>query len=195
MTSNPEEEEEIVTENMFTADAVDPLADPLALDDDILNRSRNDFSSGSTTLTDLDSSGEGQIILVDVNSLKSSFPEIPIGYGDNAFVTSADNGVVNGLTTVGFETCPEIDTNLPNTSGDDGISGFEPIALALDDEINEEIEGARSDGSDSGLGLELSNGLLSEKTVSTSSTLGIIVFIVCVSCNISNNFFYNFQKQ
>lgn len=172
MTSNPEEEEEIPTENMFNNDAVDPLADPLALEDELINQSGNDFPSGCTTLTDLDSSGEGQIILVDVNSLKTSFPEIQIPFDESTFGTTDENSDVNDLATVDFVTCPDIDGNLPNTSGDDGISDFEPIALALDDEINEEIEGARSDGSDSGLGLELSAGILTDKTVSTSSTIG-----------------------
>lgn len=178
MTSNPEEEEEIVAEAMFSSDAVDPLADPLALDEELVNRS-SEFTSGSTTLTDLDSSGDGQIMLVDVNSLKSSFPEIPIPYS-STFAASAASSDVDGLTSMAFETCPDLSASLPNTSVDDGIAGFEPIALALDDENNEEIEGARSDGSDSGLGLELSSGLLSEKTVSAPSSIGAYSLPICV---------------
>lgn len=177
MTSNPEEEEEIVAETMFNNDAVDPLADPLALDEELVNRS-SELTSSNTTVTDLDSSGDGQIILVDVNSLKSSFPEIPIPYS-STFVASEANGDVDALTSMTFETCPDLTANLPNTSVDDGIAGFEPIALALDDENNEEIEGARSDGSDSGLGLELSSGLLSEKTVSASSSIGEYSLSIC----------------
>lgn len=210
MTNNPEEEEdeeEIVSENMYNSDVVDPLSDPLAIDDVIINQTEEDgseFASGSTTLTELDSSGEGQIILVDVNSLKNAFPPaIPAVPYESCSSTmayemsgdSSSGGGGSGKTSshsrndtdsndVVLDSFDEVGTNLTlNVSGDDGIGvSFEPIALALDDdEINDEIEGVRSDGSDSGLGLELGAGLLLDKT-STPST-GKFEFII-----ISTNF-------
>lgn len=197
MTSNPEgeeDEEEIVTENMYNSDVVDPLSDPLAIEDVIINQTEEDGSelaSGNTTLTELDSSGEGQIILVDVNSLKNAFPvAMPTGPYESCS-SALTYEVIGNSTNIGSRTktfpharsnedsgadlqddYDEVGTSLAlNVSGgDDGIT-FEPIALALDDnEINDELEGVRSDGSDSGLGLELSAGILLDK--STASTSG-----------------------
>lgn len=202
MTNNPEEEEEeedeeeIVSENMYNSDVVDPLTDPLAIDDVMINQTDengSDFTSGDTTLTDLDSSGEAQIILVDVNSLKNAFPiTIPavsyeicssntdnVAYGMSSSNSSSSSSCIktssvykndNGINAVP-DNYEEVGTSLAlNVSGDDGIGvTFEPIALALDDEIIDEIEGVRSDGSDSGLGLELSAGLLLDKTNASST--------------------------
>lgn len=202
MTNNPEEEEdeeEIVTENMYNSELVDPLSDPLAIEDVIINQTEDDGSelaSGSTTLTELDSSGEGQIILVDVNSLKNAFPATmpasPYGSCSSA-LTYGVSGNGSNITnrkktfphargdkdsgTVLRDNYDEVGTSLAlNVSGDDGIGvTFEPIALALEDEVNDEIEGVRSDGSDSGLGLELSAGILLDKsTASTSGKLKIL---------------------
>lgn len=206
MTNNPEEEEdeeEIVTENMYNSDVVDPLSDPLAIEDVIINQTEEDGSelaSGSTTLTELDSSGEGQIILVDVNRLKNAFP-VAMSTGPYESCSSDLTYEVSGNSTnisSRIKTFPharcnkdsgtvlrdnydEVGTSLAlNVSGDDGIGvTFEPIALALDDnEVNDEIEGVRSDGSDSGLGLELSAGILLDKSIaSTSGKLRIFKLI------------------
>lgn len=194
MTNNPEteeDEEEIVNENMYNSDVVDPLSDPLAIDDVIINQTEengSEFASGNTTLTELDSSDDGQIILVDVNSLKNAFPTaLPVSSYEScgstlAYGISANN---NSISSSAKESSNVRDdknncsveqgsfgTSLPlNIASDDGIGvTFEPIVLALeDDEINDEIEGVRSDGSDSGLGLELSAGLVLDKAnVSTT---------------------------
>lgn len=160
MSVNPEEEEEIAAESMYNIDDLDPLADPLALDDELGDRTLESgvYTSRNSTITDLDSSDDGQIILVDVNTLKSSF-SIPVSYPDTALDIVASPIIsiekVNGhLSPNGAQTILECETNV---SADDGIGEvtFEPIALSIDDEITEEVEGARSDGSDSGLGLEL----------------------------------------
>lgn len=166
---NPEEEEEIATDSMYNIDELDPLGDPLALDDEIGDRTLDAgvgsvYASRNSTLSDLDSSDDGQIILVDVNTLKNAFT-IPVSYADTALdiVSSSHTTDIDALSleTNGEPTLLEV-----NVSADDGIGEvtFEPIALSLDDEIIEEVEGARSDGSDSGLGLELCAGLLPEKS-------------------------------
>lgn len=148
MSVNPEEEEEIAAESMYNIDDLDPLADPLALDDELGDRTLESgvYTSRNSTITDLDSSDDGQIILVDVNTLKSSF-SIPVSYPDTAL-----DIVASPIISI-----EKVNVNETNVSADDGIGEvtFEPIALSLDDEITEEVEGARSDGSDSGLGLEL----------------------------------------
>lgn len=168
MSTNLEDEEEIVADNMYSSSEMDPLADPLALDDEIINQTvenESDFASENTTITDLDSSGDAQIILVDVNSLKSSFP-MPVSYANDSYESNEsvvrNNHIQNSELPAG--------TSEQNVNRDDDGIGvtYEPIALALDDEINDEVEGVRSDGSDSGLGLELSAGLLSEKPNETS---------------------------
>lgn len=161
MNSN-EEEEEIATDSMYSIDELDPLADPLALDDDLGDRaldSGNGFSTRHTNLSDLDSSDDGQIILVDVNSLKNSFT-IPASYGASSLeiVPSTQTSSRRNSNEAGL-TCG---TNA-NTSIGIGDVTFDPIVLTLDDEITEEVEGSRSDGSDSGLGLELCAGLLNDK--------------------------------
>lgn len=194
MTNNPEEEEdeeEIVSENMYNSDVVDPLSDPLAIDDVIISQNDEDgseFASSNTTLTELDSSGEGQIILVDVNSLKNAFPaampavpyetcssSLTYEMSDNNSSTKTFSNSRNDKNSsdVLKDNYDEVGSSLAlSVAGDDGIGvTFEPIALALDDnEINDEIEGVRSDGSDSGLGLELSAGLLLDK--GNASTTG-----------------------
>lgn len=163
MNSN-EEEEEIATDAMYSIDELDPLADPLALDDELGDGTldvASGFVSRSSNLSDLDSSDDGQIILVDVNSLKNSYT-IPVSY--------AGNPLEIGATTQVTTTPRHSDTN-PN--GDVGIGdvSFDQIGLTLGDEIAEEVEGSRSDGSDSGLGLELCAGLLTDKTASPNGEL------------------------
>lgn len=174
MNSN-EEEEEIATDSMYSIDDIDPLADPLALDDDLADRTLDvgsGYVSRSSTISDLDSSDDGQIILVDVNSLKNSFT-IPVSYAENT---------IEITTTPQHTNETQLDVNqsqlncVSNISSDVGIGdvSFDPIGLNLDDEITEEVEGSRSDGSDSGLGLELCAGLLADK--STSSPNGKLIF-------------------
>lgn len=163
MTNNPEEEEdeeEIVSENMYNSDVMDPLSDPLAIDDVVINQTEEDgseFASGNTTLTELDSSGEGQIILVDVNSLKNAFP--------------------TAIPAVPYESCGS-NMTYGMSSNNSNSNNIEPIALALADD---EIEGVRSDGSDSGLGLELSAGLLHDKANASSSGKHRITIPITIS--------------
>lgn len=157
-----EEEEEIATDSMYSIDELDPLA----LDDerDQTLEVGSGYALRNSNLSDLDSSDDGQIILVDVNSLKNSFT-IPVSYADDAL------GIV---TPTQQTTATRRDTNqselncATNSNNDVGIGdvSFGPIDLNLDDEIIEEVEGSRSDGSDSGLGLELCAGLLTEATAS-----------------------------
>lgn len=175
MNSN-EEEEEIATDSMYSIDDIDPLADPLALDDDLGDRALDSGSGFSTrnssNLSDLDSSDDGQIILVDVNSLKNSFTIPVVSYGANSLeITSSSNiQTANATRRNPNETGLTCDTNtitITNNSVGIGDVTFDPIGLTLDDEITEEVEGSRSDGSDSGLGLELCAGLLNDKLTSS----------------------------
>lgn len=202
MTNNnpeDEDEEEIVNENMYDSDVVDPLSDPLAIDDVVLNQSSendggegggSEFASTNTTLTELDSSADGQIILVDVNSLKNAFPAtMPTVSYANCTSNGSSGSSGNTCTTstpshsrTSRDTFDPVDSGLAlNVSSDDGIGvAFEPIALALDDdEINDEIEGVRSDGSDSGLGLELSAGLILDKPNTSSTGTNRVDMIQC----------------
>lgn len=161
MNPNPEEEEEIATENMYATDEVDPLADPLALDDELVDRT---VESGQELMADgtaeLDHSDDGQIILVDVNSFRN------FGESDTFEVVEETEAIHPNVNLIDISSV-DVEVNLQGASADDGIGvSFEPIALSLDDEINEEIEGARSDGSDSGLGLEISTTTISDKNCS-----------------------------
>lgn len=205
MTNNPEvgeDEEEIINENMYSSDVVDPLSDPLAIDDVIINQTEengSEFASSSTALTELDSSAEGQIILVDVNSLKNAFPAATASVPYENCSSSAAfemNGSCNISTSnitshlrnskdsdIVEDNYDGLGTSLAlNVSGVDGVGvTFESIALAFDeDNINDEIEGVRSDGSDSGLGLELSASLLLDKASTTLSgnMLVVVVFFL-----------------
>lgn len=208
MTNNPEvgeDEEEIVNENMYSSDVVDPLSDPLAIDDVIISQTEengSEFASSNTTLTELDSSGEGQIILVDVNSLKNAFPAAiaSVPYEDCSSSAAYEMNCSSNTSTSNVKTSAHlrnskdsdivednydgVDTSLAlNVSGGDGVGvTFEPIALAFDDDdINDEIEGVRSDGSDSGLGLELSAGLLLDKAnITLSGNVFVVVVVVFV---------------
>ncbi|XP_031618928.1 uncharacterized protein LOC116338033 [Contarinia nasturtii] len=161
MNSN-EDEEEIATDSMYSIDELDPLADPLALDDE-LGEVGTSYATRNANLSDLDSSDDGQIILVDVNSLKNSFT-IPVTYADNTIEIATSTSNVSATTrrepTVNELNC---ETNATHDVGIGDVS-FDQIGLTLDDEITEEVEGSRSDGSDSGLGLELCAGLLADKT-------------------------------
>lgn len=147
MNSNPEEEEEIATDNMYNIDELDELVDPLALDDELSDRNLEslDLNTFTSENTNFDSSNDGKIILVDVNSLKSSF-----------------------TITETFDSSIQIDSH-PSPNIDDINKHQEQLKLTEPDGSNvktsfnsivEEAEGARSDGSDSGLGLELCVGLL-----------------------------------
>lgn len=171
---NPnEEEEEIATDSMYSIDELDPLADPLALDDELGDQT---LEVGNR-ISDLDGSDDGQIILVDVNSLKNSFT-IPVTYADNTIEIATSTNVT---TTTGRDT---IDTGINGetnpTNNDVGIGdvSFDQIGLTLDDEITEEVEGSRSDGSDSGLGLELCAGLLAEKTIASPTGKDFFSFLL-----------------
>lgn len=169
--NSTEEEEEIAADSMYSMDELDPLADPLALDDDLGDRtldSGSGYVSRSSNLSDLDSSDDGQIILVDVNSLKNSFT-IPVSYAGNTLdcTTSVQSSTITSNAMRRSANNPDL-TCEANTNADMGIGDvtFDQIGLTLGDEIVDEVEGSRSDGSDSGLGLELCAGLLSDKSVS-----------------------------
>lgn len=163
MNVNQEEEEEIATDSMYNINDLDPLVDPLALDDELADRTMENsvgsaYTSTNTTISELDSSDDGQIILVDVNSLKNAF-SIPVSYGGSSSsssieIASKTSNVLNRSSR--SEHCGN------KTNSNTNIE-FDPIALSLDDEITEEVEGARSDGSDSGLGLEICANLLVDK--------------------------------
>lgn len=164
MNSN-EEEEEIATDSMYSIDELDPLADPLALDDELGDRSlevATGYMSRNSNLSDLDSSDDGQIILVDVNSLKNSFT-IPVPYADNTLEIATTTQSPTGVRRDNGLIC---ESSINNDVGIGDVS-FDPIGLTLDDEITEEVEGSRSDGSDSGLGLELCAGLLADKSTAS----------------------------
>lgn len=62
--NSTEEEEEIAANSMYSIDELDPLADPLALDDDLGDQtldSGSGYASRSSNLSDLDRSDDGQI--------------------------------------------------------------------------------------------------------------------------------------
>lgn len=154
MNPNPEEEEEIAADSIYNIDDIGPLDDPLALDDEYDGRafenSGSAYESTNTTLSELDSSDDGRIILVDVNSLKNSF---------SAPATSGYTSAARSKTKTGSG-------SQPNSSA---AKAYDPIGLPLDDETAEEVEGARSDGSDSGLGLEICSNLLSEPATTSAN--------------------------
>lgn len=187
--NSTEEEEEIAADSMYNIDELDPLADPLALDDDLGDQtldSGSGYASRSSNLSDLDSLDDGQIILVDVNSLKNSYT-IPVSYAGNTLdcTSSVQSTTSNAIRRSAND--PDL-TCETNTNADMGIGDvtFDQIGLTLGDEITEEVEGSRSDGSDSGLGLELCAGLLSDKSVSPNgkyrlslfSSLAVLILIV-----------------
>lgn len=161
--NSTEEEEEIAADPMYSIDELDPLADPLALDDD-LGDADSSYVLRSSNLSDLDSSDDGQIILVDVNSLKNSFT-IPVSYAGNA-LSCTSSSVQASSTSAAIRRSANHQNEL-NANADMGIGDvtFDQMGLTLDDEIT--VEGSRSDGSDSGLGLELcTSGLLPDKAAS-----------------------------
>ena len=175
MNSN-EEEEEIATDSMYSIDDLDPLADPLALDDELGDRSlevASGYVSRNSNLSDLDSSDDGQIILVDVNSLKNSFT-IPVPYADNTLEIATSPHPLSETRRDTNQSGLICETNINHDVGIGDVS-FDPIGLTLDDEITEEVEGSRSDGSDSGLGIEICAGLLVDK--STASPNGMFQLI------------------
>lgn len=162
--NSTEEEEEIATDSMYSIDELDPLADPLALDDDLGDRTLDvgsGYASRSSTLSDLDSSDDGQIILVDVNSLKNSFT-IPVSYAGNTLEIQPSLQATSTIRRSANHSELICQTNT-DVEGIGDVT-FDQIGLTLGDEI--EVEGSRSDGSDSGLGLELCAGLLADKTAS-----------------------------
>lgn len=179
MNSN-EEEEEIATESMYSIDELDPLADPLALDDELGDRTTelsSGFASRTSNLCELDSSDDGQIILVDVNSLKNSFT-IPVSYAETTVEVSTTTTPSTTATRTSNGTREmqlSCEMNANNDVVIDGVS-FDPIGLTLDDEVTEEVEGSRSDGSDSGLGLELCAGVLTDKTTAHTNSKSFVVW-------------------
>lgn len=165
MNTNPEEEEEIAADSIYNIEELEPLDDPLALDDEYdgqtFENSGSAYGSTNTTLSELDSSDDGRIILVDVNSLKSAFT-LADSYAGNV---PASTSISSSTTTP--KAYRERDMGQASTSS--GATSYASIELPLDDEINEEGEGTRSDGSDSGLGLEICSNLLAD-TASTSTS-------------------------
>lgn len=196
MMNNTEEEEIPSSSIMYGQDDQlgneDPLSDPLALDDNI---EVTDFLSKS----DVDTSTEGKIILVDVNSLRGAFSD-PKPIGEDPSSTDNESRTVNksksendsgiglcegpssnskeqnevgmclGDSLLGLVDIPDItgNTTESNQSASDDSQlniQFQTTPITLVDEVNEEGEGARSDGSDSGFGLELSSSLINEKAI------------------------------
>lgn len=153
MNPNTEEEEEIAADNMYNIDELDALVDPLALDDELSDRNLEsvDLNTFTSENTNFDSYNDGKIILVDVNSLKSSFSIA------ETFDSSIQNNshLSSSIDDVNNHNCTEEQLKLPEQDGSNAKTNFGSIV--------EEAEGARSDGSDSGLGLELCVGL-SEKS-------------------------------
>lgn len=237
MMNNTEEEEIPSSSLVYNQDDLlgvdDPLSDPLALDDNLDN---DEFGTVTDTA---DTSADGEIILVDVNSLKSAFTVVTteqtqtndhlnsidnnktkLNYrqnnkhnklthnnisGDdscNTSTTATTAPTLNDTTNILINNkqqlnskvqsiCMQNDLVLSNLLGDSfdiadmpdisdeatviGHHGdnshleiqFEPVNITLGDEVdevNEEVEGARSDGSDSGFGLELTS-IIPDKTV------------------------------
>lgn len=153
MNPNPEEEEEIAAENMYNIDELDALVDPLALDDELSDRNLEsvDLNTFTAENTNFDSSNDGKIILVDVNSLKSSF-SIAETFDSSINIDSHSSASIDDVNK---HHCTEDQIKLSEQDESNAKTNF--------DSIVEEAEGARSDGSDSGLGLELCVGL-SEKS-------------------------------
>lgn len=175
MSAN-EEEEEIAADSMYSTELeLDPLADPLALDDELGDRTLDigsGYASRNSNLSDIDGTDDGQIILVDVNSLKNSFT-IPVSYAGNTTLDIAPSTQPpHPIRSSANESDLNCETNL-NTDVGIGDVSFDPISLTLTDEITEEVEGSRSDGSDSGLGLELCAGLLTDKVSSPNGKCNI----------------------
>lgn len=153
MNPNTEEEEEIAADNMYNIDELDALVDPLALDDELSDRNLEsvDLTTFTSENVNFDSTNDGKIILVDVNSLKSSFSiaetfDSPI---------QIDSHSSPSIDDVNKHHCTEDQLKISESDGSNVKTNFDTIV--------EEAEGARSDGSDSGLGLELCVGL-SEKS-------------------------------
>lgn len=189
MMNNTEEEEVPSSSIMYGQDDQlgndDPLSDPLALDDNI---EVTDFMPKS----DVDATTEGKIILVDVNSLRGAFSD-PEPFGDDTSHADSERCNVNKTKSEndsGIGLCEGPSNNLKdqNEVGDSLLGlvdipanaaesnqsvsddsqlniQFQPVPITLVDEENGEGEGARSDGSDSGFGLELSSSLISDKNI------------------------------
>lgn len=162
MNVNPEEEEEIAADSIYNIDELEPLDDPLALDGEYdgqtFENSESAFGSTNTTISELDGSEDGRIILVDVNSLKGSFTVADSYAGDARPSTSASS------STASRKTYSERNIGQTSVITRNNVENYDSIGLALD-EITEE---ARSDGSDSGLGLEICSNLVAGKA-STST--------------------------
>lgn len=227
MMNNTEEEEIPSSSLVYNQDDLlggdDPLSDPLALDDNL------DSAEFGTVTDAADTSADGEIILVDVNSLKSAFTVVTTDQTHtNDHLNLIDNNktrlnyrqnnthnklVHNNLSgddscnataaapTLHESTSSKEDNiclqnelvlssllgdslldivDMPDISDEATVIGhghhgdnshleihFEPVNITLVDEVdevNEEVEGARSDGSDSGFGLELTSNI-PDKTV------------------------------
>lgn len=143
MNPNQEEEEEITADNNYNIDELDALVDPLAIDDEISDRNLEsvDLDTFTAESTNFDSSNDGKIILVDVNSLKNSF----------SIAETFDSSIQIDSSPSIKHHCTEEQLKLSKQDESNAKTNFDAIV--------EEAEGARSDGSDSGLGLELCVGL------------------------------------
>lgn len=206
MTNNPEAEEEEINDSsiMYNSENMDPLADPLALDDELINsvsESGSEYQSMNTTLSDIDGSDDGQIILVDVNSLKNAYTFPVVSYATSSPTpsptTSLDSSGIGGcddhvqieneqlnsriiVNNYGVNSV-ENDILLSSTDNVQSVTSlsdeigmnFEPITLTLDDGVIEEVieEGVRSDGSDSGLGLELNASLTPNRSALSTGNI------------------------
>lgn len=201
MMNNSEEEEIPSSAIVYNQDDLlgedDPLSDPLALDDNI---DTADFGVN----TDVDTSAEGEIILVDVDSLKSAFatnmPDVTkldadkenlLIKDDKCKLVDNSNGDLNEQNKINVQNDTVLGTILSDSlldivdltdievtnvenhgsTGDDSQLDihFEPVNITLVDEVNEETEGTRSDGSDSGFGIELSSNIIPGKAVVPST--------------------------
>lgn len=160
----------------------DPLYDPLALDEcdnDVLNVSNASATTTGTASSELDTSTGGQIILVDVTSLKSpaarqddddgdgmcSAEELePVDISVNGHDESAlslengdhDETKSTSLEDESFTTASCGDTPNVSINGHGGVVG---VTEATDGGAAVVEEEEASDGSDSGLGSEPSRNL------------------------------------
>lgn len=164
MNINPDEEEEIAADSIYNIEELESLDDPLALDEEYAaqtyENSGSAYESTNTTLTELDSSDDGRIILVDVNSLKTSYSE-PAAYVKKRIQKKT------GTATVSSK---EANSERDNGQTSSSSKKYTSIGLALRHDVTDEVEGVRSDGSDSGLGVEICSQQISNKP--STSTRG-----------------------
>ena len=172
-------EEEPIDNSDGDLSQADPLTDPLAIEENCDEVKKTDevtvsgaqkagYTFGSAAIKEIDNSG-GKIILIDVNSLKKSFPNEAsedrnaihenASENDTSQASSSRSELLDDsrkLSVTTPRTLASASSPIPDSNG--------TVSLTLDDNINEEVEGARSDGSDSGLGLELSSSLIPDES-------------------------------